>query len=86
MPVRGEITLDVQVGEVITRVSFYVVPGLGTPCILGCDFTNLHVRSIHPKELRVDLNEGGYTAIASGIDPENAASAQIREPNASLKV
>jgi hypothetical protein len=43
MPVRGLITLYVQVGDLVTRVRFYVVPGLGTPCILGCNFINLHV-------------------------------------------
>jgi hypothetical protein len=86
VPVRGVITLYVQVGDLVTRVRFYVVPGLGTPCILGCNFINLHVRSIHPKEHRVDLSEGGSVAIASGIDAENAASPQIREPTASTKV
>jgi hypothetical protein len=86
MPFRGVITLYVLVGDLVTRVLFYVVPGLGTPCILGCNFINLHFRSIHPKERRVDLNEGGSVVIASGIDAENAASAQIREPTASTKV
>jgi hypothetical protein len=86
MPVLGVITLYVQVGDLVTRVRFSVVPGLGTPCILGCNFINLHVRSIHPKERRVDLNEGGSVAITSGIDADNAASAQIREPTASTKV
>jgi hypothetical protein len=86
MPVRGVITLYVQVGDLVTRVRFYVVPGLCTPCILRCNFIKLHVRSIHPKERMVDLNEGGSVAIASGIDAENAASAQIREPTASTKV
>jgi hypothetical protein len=86
MPVRGVITLYVHVGVLVRRVRFYVVPVLGTPCILGCNFINLHVRSIHPKERRVDLNEGGSVAITSGIDAENAASAQIREPTASTKV
>jgi hypothetical protein len=52
MPVRGAITLYVQVGDLITRVRFYVVPGLGTPCILGCNFINLHVRSV-PFRVRV---------------------------------
>jgi hypothetical protein len=56
------------------------------PASPGCNFINLHVRSIHPKERKVDLNEGGSVAIASGIDAENAASAQIREPTASTKV
>jgi hypothetical protein len=85
MPVRGVITLYVQVGDLVTRVRFYVVRGLVTPCILGCNFINLHVRSIHPKERKVDLNEGGSVAITSEIDAENAASAQIREQTASTK-
>jgi hypothetical protein len=85
MPVRGVIVLYVQVGDLLTRVRFYVFPGLGTPCILG-NFINLHVRSIHPKERRVDLNEGGSVAISSGIGGNNAASAQTREPSASMKV
>jgi hypothetical protein len=42
IPVRGVITLYVQVGDLVTRVRFYIVPGLGTPCILGCNFINLH--------------------------------------------
>jgi hypothetical protein len=67
MPVRGVIVLYVQVGDLLTRVCFYVVHGLGTPCILGCNFINLHVRSIHPKERRVDLNEGGSVAISESI-------------------
>jgi hypothetical protein len=41
---------------------------------------------MHPKERSVDLNEGDYVAISSGIDAENDASAQIREQNASTKV
>jgi hypothetical protein len=86
MHVRGVITLYVQVGDLITRVRFYVVPGLGTPCVLGCNYINLHVRSIHPKERRVDLNESGFIAIASGIDAENASSVEIREPTVSTKV
>jgi hypothetical protein len=85
MPVGGVITLYVQLGDLIKRVRFYAVPGLGTPCILGCNFINLHVRSIQPKERRVDLNEGGSVAISSGIDDENAASAPIREPTASKR-
>jgi Aspartyl protease len=65
MPVRGVIVLHTQVGDLRTRVRFYVVPGLGVPCILGCNFIDLHVRSIHPKERRVDLREGGPIAIST---------------------
>ena len=37
MPVRGVVLLHLQVGDLRTRVRFYVVPGLGVPCILGCN-------------------------------------------------
>jgi hypothetical protein len=60
IPARGVLILCVQVGNLLKRVRFYVTPGLGVPCILGCTFINLHVKSIHPKEWRVDLNEGGF--------------------------
>ena len=63
MPVKGVIVLYIQVGGLRTRVRFYVVPGLGVPCILGCNFIDIHVRSIHPKERRVELREGGPIAI-----------------------
>jgi hypothetical protein len=46
MPVKGIIVLYLQVGDLRTRVRFYVVPGLGVPCILGCNFIDIHVRSI----------------------------------------
>jgi hypothetical protein len=67
MPARGVLILYVQVGNLLKRVRFHVTPGLGVPCILGCNFINLHVKSIHPKERRVDLNEGGSIAITSGV-------------------
>jgi hypothetical protein len=37
MPVKGVIVLYLQVGDLRTRVRFYVVPGLGVSCILGCN-------------------------------------------------
>jgi hypothetical protein len=67
MPARGVLILYVQVGNLLKRVRFYVTPGLGVPCILGYTFINLHVKSIHPKERRVDLNEGEPIAITSGV-------------------
>jgi hypothetical protein len=50
------------------------------------NFINLHVRSIHPKERRVDLHEGGSVAILSGLCNDSADSAQIREQTPSMKV
>jgi hypothetical protein len=86
MPVKGVIILHVQVGDLRTRVRFYVVPGLGVPCILGCNFIDLHVRSIHPKEKRVDLREGGSVDITTDTRLSSVASTSIREPNLSRRV
>jgi hypothetical protein len=64
-PVKGVIVLYLQVGDLRIRVLFYVVPGLCVPCIPGCNFIDLHVRSIHPKERLVELREGGPVAIST---------------------
>jgi hypothetical protein len=48
IPARGFVQLQVQVGGLVRRVRFYVTPGLAVPCILGCNFINLHVKSILP--------------------------------------
>jgi hypothetical protein len=86
MPVREVVLLHLQVGDLRTRVRFYVVPRLGVPCILGCNFIDLHVRSIHPKERRVDLQEGGSLAISTDTWFYGTASAVSREPTPSRKI
>jgi hypothetical protein len=85
MSLRWIIALYVQVVDLLRWVRFYVVPGLGTPCILECNFINLHVRSIHPEVRRVDLHEGGSVAISSGLCSGSADSAQILEHTPSMK-
>jgi hypothetical protein len=85
MPARGFLILYVQMGHLLKRVRFYVTPGLGVPCILGCTFINLHVEIIHPKARQVDLNEGGSIAIISGINACQAI-ATTRERLPSNKV
>ena len=47
---KGVIVLYVQLGTTVHRVRFYVAPGLAVPSILGCNFINLHVKAILPKE------------------------------------
>ena len=86
MPVKGVIVLYIQVGGLRTRVRFYVVPGLGVPCILGCNFIDIHVRSIHPKERRVELREGGPIAISTDARLSGTSSAVSREPTPSRKI
>jgi hypothetical protein len=93
IPVRGVVLLHLQVGDLRTqvgdlrtRVRFYVVPGLGVPCILGCKFIDLHVRSIHPKERRVDVRKGGLVAISTDTRFDVTESAVSREPTPSRKI
>jgi hypothetical protein len=62
-----------------------VTPGLVVPCILGCNFINLHVRIIHPKERRVELNDGGSVAISSGVSACQAVT-PTRDLKPSTKV
>jgi hypothetical protein len=85
MPVWVVVLLHLQVGDLRTRVRFYLVLGLGLPCILVCNFIDLHVRSIHPKERRVDLREGGSVAISNETRFDGTASAVSREPTPSRK-
>jgi hypothetical protein len=85
MPVKGMITLFVQVGKLVRRFRFYVTPALGVPCILGCNFINLHVRSIHPKKRRIDLIEGAPVAISTGAGECQTSEKEPRVPTASLK-
>jgi hypothetical protein len=86
MPIRGVVLLHLQVGDLRTLVRFYDVPGLGVPCILGCDFIDLHVRCIHSKERRVDLLEEGSVAISTDTRFDGTASAMSREPTPSRKI
>jgi hypothetical protein len=75
---KGVIVLYVQLGTTVHRVRFYVAPGLAVPCILGCNFINLHVKAILPKEKKVDLHDGASVAIANESD--SASKAPPREP------
>jgi hypothetical protein len=79
MPVKGVIVLYLQVWDLRTRVRFYAVTGLGVPCILRCNFIDLHIRSIHPKERQVELREGGPVAISTATRLSGTASAVYRE-------
>jgi hypothetical protein len=74
IPARCVVQLYVQIGDAIKRVRFYVTPGLAVPCILGCNFINLHVKSILPKEQKVILQERGTVAIAPGIGNEECGT------------
>jgi RNase H-like domain found in reverse transcriptase/Reverse transcriptase (RNA-dependent DNA polymerase)/Integrase zinc binding domain/Integrase core domain/Chromo (CHRromatin Organisation MOdifier) domain/Retroviral aspartyl protease len=60
---KGVVVLHVQVGDLRTRVRFYVTSGLAVPCILGCNFIDRHVRAILPGERKFELKEGGCVAI-----------------------
>jgi hypothetical protein len=86
MSARGVIVLFAQVGGLVKRVRFYVTPGLAVPVILGCGYINLCVKTIHPRERRVELTEGGSVAISNGPDACGAAAVSVRQPTPSTKV
>jgi hypothetical protein len=86
MSARGVIVLFVQVVGLSKRVRFYVTPGQAVPFFLGCGFINLYVKTIHPRERRVELTEGGSVAISNGPDACGAAAASVRQPTPSTKV
>jgi transposase InsO family protein len=79
IPARGVVQLYVQIGDAVKRVRFYVTPGLAVPCILGCNFINLHVKAILPKEQKVILQEGGTVAISPGIGKEECGMTEFSE-------
>jgi hypothetical protein len=81
MSARGVIVLFVQVGGLLKRVRFYVTPGLAVPCILGCGFINLYVKTIH-----LELTEGGSVAISNRPYACGAAAVSVRKPTPSTKV
>jgi Retroviral aspartyl protease len=81
------IVLYVQLGTTVHRVRFYVAPGMAVPCILGCNFINLHVKAILTKENKVDLHDGASVSIANESDsaykappgePATLASTEVR--------
>jgi hypothetical protein len=63
MPVKGVVSLVTQVGELVRRVRFFVVPCLSVPFILGCHFINIHVLGIFPREKRVELRDSGAVSL-----------------------
>jgi hypothetical protein len=79
IPARGVVQLYVQIGDAIKQVRFYVTPGLAVPCILGCNFINLQVKAILPKEQKVILQEGGTVPIAPGIGKEECGTTDFSD-------
>jgi hypothetical protein len=66
-------------GDAIKRVRFNFTPGLAVPCILGCNFINLHVKDILPKDLKLILQEGGTVSIAPGIGKEECGTTDFSD-------
>jgi hypothetical protein len=55
----------------LRRVRFYVPRGLAVPCILGCNFINIHVKAILTKEQKVLLQEGCIVAFRLALGRSN---------------
>ena len=58
MPTRAVVDLQVAAGSKLVAQQFLLVNSLGTDAILGTDFYNDHVRSIHLKDRTVEFDDG----------------------------
>ena len=58
MPTRAVVNLQMAVGRKSVTQQFLLVNHLGTDAILGTDFYNDHVRSIHLKDRTVEFDDG----------------------------
>jgi hypothetical protein len=54
---KGNITLTVQLGTIKFQARFIVVEGLAAECILGCQFIDRQVQTIHPKRKTGDTSQ-----------------------------
>jgi hypothetical protein len=66
-----------------------VVKQLAAGSILGCQFINRHVKSIHPKEKRVFLNDGAPVAILHAATHPAMGETDVergRKPTPSTKI
>lgn len=50
--------LTVRLGNYTVKIDFIVCESLATPVILGCDFRDRFVESIHPRSRKVTFDDG----------------------------
>jgi hypothetical protein len=89
LPQRGVVTLCVQLGRLRAQAQFIVVKKLASGCILGCQFIDRHVKSIHPKEKRVLLNDDMSVAILHAATHPAMGEMDVerrRKPTPSTKI
>jgi hypothetical protein len=82
-------TLWVQLGRLRAQARFIVVKKLAAVCILGCEVIDRHVKSIHPKEKQVFLNDGTTVAILHAATHPAMGETDVecgRKPMPSTKV
>ena len=56
IPPRAIVHLHLQVGGLLVKQKFLVVDNLSVPCIIGCDFIDKHIETIHPRKRYVVLS------------------------------
>jgi hypothetical protein len=89
LPQRGVVTLWVQLGRLRAQARLIVVKQLAAGCILGCQFIDRQVKSIHPKEKRVFLNDGTSVAIPHAATHPAMGEMDVergRKPTPSTKI
>jgi hypothetical protein len=75
---KGFVTLFVKLGILRTKARFFVVAGLAADCFLGCQFIDLHVKNILPREKRVTLMDDSLVSILK--DSEELPETRKEEP------
>jgi hypothetical protein len=86
MPVKGVVSLVTQVGDLVRRVRFFVVPCLSVPCISGCHFINTHVLGIFAREKRVQLRDSGTVSLLGQFEAFRPVAAAFTAQTPSNKV
>jgi hypothetical protein len=84
----GVVVLHVELCRLWVRCPFTVVPGLVSECILGCQFIDLHVTEILPKEEMIRLTDGTIVHIEqdSGDAPPSTSVEAPKNVGPSTKV
>jgi hypothetical protein len=86
---RGVVTLWVPLERLRAQARFIGVKQLAAGCILGCQFIDRHVKSIHLKEKIVLLNDGAPVAILRAATPPAMGETDVergRKPTPSTKI
>jgi hypothetical protein len=79
---NGVISLFVELGQLRVKARFLLISELAAECILGCQFIDLHVQCILPKEKRIFLSDKSAVYIFQDSDPPATPARKAKPPTA----